>query len=211
MFGQSVWLDYIRRNLFTTGELARLVKEDGLRGMTSNPAIFEKAIAGSTDYAQELQELAKRKDLDAKGVYEQLAIHDIQKAADVLRPVYDGVEAPRRLREPGSFARPRAQDAGDHRGSAPAVESGRPRKPDDQGSRHRRGNSGVSAADQRRHQRQRHAAFRAGRVRASRRGLHRGSRRFCEGRRGRQPHGQRRELLREPHRHVDREHDRRTS
>jgi transaldolase len=59
-----------------------------LRGMTSNPAIFEKAIAGSTDYAQELQDLAKRKDLDAKGVYEQLAIHDIQKAADVLKPVY---------------------------------------------------------------------------------------------------------------------------
>jgi transaldolase/glucose-6-phosphate isomerase len=88
VFGQSVWLDYIRRNLFTTGELARLVNDDGLRGMTSNPAIFEKAIAGSTDYAQELQELAKRKDLDAKGVYEQLAIHDIQQAADVLRPVY---------------------------------------------------------------------------------------------------------------------------
>ena len=93
-FGQSVWLDYIRRNLFTTGELARLVNEDGLRGMTSNPAIFEKAIAGSTDYAQELQELAKRKDLDAKGVYEQLAIHDIQKAADVLKSVY--VESKRR-------------------------------------------------------------------------------------------------------------------
>ena len=93
-FGQSVWLDYIRRNLFTTGELARLVNEDGLRGMTSNPAIFEKAIAGSTDYAEELQELAKRKDLDAKGVYEQLAIHDIQKAADVLKSVY--VESKRR-------------------------------------------------------------------------------------------------------------------
>lgn len=88
-FGQSFWLDYIRRNLFTTGELARLVNEDGLRGMTSNPAIFEKAIAGSTDYAQELQELSRRTDLDAKGVYELLAIHDIQKAADVLRPVYD--------------------------------------------------------------------------------------------------------------------------
>jgi transaldolase/glucose-6-phosphate isomerase len=94
VFGQSVWLDYIRRNLFTTGELARLVNEDGLRGMTSNPAIFEKAIAGSTDYAEELQELAKRKDLDAKGVYEQLAIHDIQKAADVLKSVY--VESKRR-------------------------------------------------------------------------------------------------------------------
>src|SRR5579862_2681900 len=94
VFGQSVWLDYIRRNLFTTGELQRLVTDDGLRGMTSNPAIFEKAIAGSTDYALELQELAKRKDLDAKGVYEQLAIHDIQKAADVLKPVY--VESKRR-------------------------------------------------------------------------------------------------------------------
>ena len=50
-FGQSVWLDYIRRNLITSGELKRLIEEDGLRGMTSNPAIFEKAIAGSTDYA----------------------------------------------------------------------------------------------------------------------------------------------------------------
>lgn len=88
VFGQSVWLDYIRRNLFTTGELAHLVTDDGLRGMTSNPAIFEKAIAGSKDYAQELQELAKRKDLDAKSVYEQLAIHDIQQAADVLQSVY---------------------------------------------------------------------------------------------------------------------------
>src|ERR1700693_580399 len=94
VFGQSVWLDYIRRNLFTTGELARLVEQDGLRGMTSNPAIFEKAIAGSTDYEQELQDLAKRKDIDAKGVYEHLAIHDIQQAADILRPVY--VESKRR-------------------------------------------------------------------------------------------------------------------
>jgi transaldolase / glucose-6-phosphate isomerase len=88
-FGQSVWLDYIRRNLITTGELARMVKEDGLRGMTSNPTIFEKAIAGSTDYSQELDELAKRRDLDAKGIFEQLAIRDIQDAADALRTVYD--------------------------------------------------------------------------------------------------------------------------
>src|SRR6202142_1519761 len=88
-FGQSVWLDYIRRDLIATGELKRLVKEDGLRGMTSNPAIFEKAIAGSADYSQELDELGKRKDLDAKGIIESLAIRDIQDAADVLRPVYD--------------------------------------------------------------------------------------------------------------------------
>ena len=88
-FGQSVWLDYIRRDLISTGELARLVKEDGLRGMTSNPAIFEKAIAGSTDYSEQLDQLAKRKDLDAKGIFEQLAIRDIQDATDVLRSVYD--------------------------------------------------------------------------------------------------------------------------
>jgi transaldolase / glucose-6-phosphate isomerase len=88
-YGQSVWLDYIRRNLISTGELARLIREDGLRGVTSNPSIFEKAIAGSTDYSQALKGLEQRKDLDAKGIYEQLAIRDVQDAADVLRPVYD--------------------------------------------------------------------------------------------------------------------------
>ncbi|HET9802002.1 MAG TPA: bifunctional transaldolase/phosoglucose isomerase, partial [Candidatus Acidoferrum sp.] len=88
-YGQSVWLDYIRRNLFTTGELVRLVKEDGFRGMTSNPAIFEKAIGGSTDYAQELQGLSQRKDLKAKDAFEILAIKDIQSATDILRGVYD--------------------------------------------------------------------------------------------------------------------------
>ena len=55
--GQSIWLDYIRRNLITSGELQRLINEDGLRGMTSNPSIFEKAIAGSTDYADLLEQL----------------------------------------------------------------------------------------------------------------------------------------------------------
>jgi transaldolase/glucose-6-phosphate isomerase len=88
-YGQSVWLDYIRRNLITSGELKRLVDEDGLGGVTSNPAIFEKAITGSTDYADALLELQKRKDLDAMGIYETLAIKDIQNAADILRPVYD--------------------------------------------------------------------------------------------------------------------------
>ncbi|MGH7880723.1 MAG: transaldolase, partial [Candidatus Binataceae bacterium] len=88
-YGQSVWLDYIRRNLITTGELAHLMEEDGLRGITSNPAIFEKAITGSSDYTESLQQLANRKDLDAKGIFEQLAIRDIQDATNVLRPVYD--------------------------------------------------------------------------------------------------------------------------
>jgi len=88
-FGQSVWLDYIRRNLITSGELKRLIDEDGLRGMTSNPSIFEKAISGSTDYADLLQSLQSRTDLDAKARYEILAVRDIQDAADILRPVYD--------------------------------------------------------------------------------------------------------------------------
>jgi transaldolase / glucose-6-phosphate isomerase len=88
-YGQSVWLDYIRRDLLTSGELKRLIDEDGLRGMTSNPAIFEKAIADSTLYSDILQSLRSRSDLDAKGRYEILAIRDIQDAADFLRPVYD--------------------------------------------------------------------------------------------------------------------------
>jgi transaldolase / glucose-6-phosphate isomerase len=88
-FGQSVWLDYIRRDLLTTGELQRMIENDGLRGMTSNPSIFEKAITGSTLYAETLKELEQRKDLDAKGRYEQLAIKDIQAAADIFRPVYE--------------------------------------------------------------------------------------------------------------------------
>src|SRR6202140_3393711 len=88
-YGQSAWLDYIRRSLISSGELKRLVDEDGLGGVTSNPAIFEKAITGSTDYADALVDLQKRKDLDAMGIYEILAIKDIQDAADTLRVVYD--------------------------------------------------------------------------------------------------------------------------
>lgn len=88
-FGQSVWLDYIRRSLLTSGELQRLIDEDGLRGMTSNPSIFEKAITGSTDYTDFLKSLDARPELDAKARYELLAIRDIQDAADILRPVYE--------------------------------------------------------------------------------------------------------------------------
>jgi transaldolase/glucose-6-phosphate isomerase len=91
-FGQSIWLDYIRRDLLKSGELRRLITEDGLRGMTSNPAIFEKAIAGSTQYQDFLDSLANRSDLDAKGRYELLAIRDIQDAADLLGPVYQSTK-----------------------------------------------------------------------------------------------------------------------
>src|SRR5579871_5797312 len=88
-FGQSVWLDYLRRSLFTSGEFSRLITEDGLRGVTSNPSIFEKAIAGSTDYLDALQDIERRRDLEPMALYEALAIRDIRDAADLLRPVYD--------------------------------------------------------------------------------------------------------------------------
>jgi transaldolase len=88
--GQSIWLDYIRRNLIRSGELKRMVDEDGIRGVTSNPTIFEKAIAGSTDYDDALRTmLARDGKAEVEKLYEPLAIEDIQMAADVLRSVYD--------------------------------------------------------------------------------------------------------------------------
>ncbi len=86
--GQSIWLDYIQRSLITNGDLTRMVEDDGVGGVTSNPAIFEKAINGSSDYTEILNHLAKER-LDAKTIYERMAIKDIQDAADLLRSVYD--------------------------------------------------------------------------------------------------------------------------
>src|SRR5512145_44341 len=88
VFGQSVWLDYIRRSLITSGELRRLIDEDGLQGVTSNPAIFEKAVTGSSDY-KEMLEAQEARALDPKTLYEKLAVRDIQDAAEALRPVYE--------------------------------------------------------------------------------------------------------------------------
>jgi transaldolase / glucose-6-phosphate isomerase len=86
--GTSVWLDQIRRSMITGGELERLVREDSLRGVTSNPAIFEKAILGSTDYDEQVAELAEG-GLSAREIYDELAILDVQLACDVLRPVWE--------------------------------------------------------------------------------------------------------------------------
>src|ERR1700704_1182507 len=86
-FGQSPWMDYIRRDLLTSGSLKKMIQEDGLMGMTSNPTIFEKAITGSKDYA-DILESPEAKKLDAKGVYEKIAIRDVQDATDIFKPVY---------------------------------------------------------------------------------------------------------------------------
>src|SRR5574341_1812755 len=89
--GQSIWYDYIRRAFLTPRELGVLI-EQGLRGVTSNPSIFEKAIAGSADYDRDLQSLVQAgKSVDE--IYEALALEDIRRAADLLRPVYDATNA----------------------------------------------------------------------------------------------------------------------
>ena len=86
--GVSVWLDQIRRSLIEGGELQRMVTEESLRGVTSNPSIFEKAILGSSDYDDELRQLAGEQ-LDARAIYDRLAIRDVQLGADVLAGVYE--------------------------------------------------------------------------------------------------------------------------
>ncbi|MGH9667616.1 MAG: transaldolase family protein, partial [Bryobacteraceae bacterium] len=92
-YGQSVWLDYIRRGLITSGDLKKHIDEDGLRGVTSNPAIFEKAINGSDDYSGRLKALEQQGITDPVKLFEGIAVADIQDAADVLRPIYDQTKA----------------------------------------------------------------------------------------------------------------------
>jgi transaldolase/glucose-6-phosphate isomerase len=88
--GQSVWLDYLRRGMFRSGELQGLI-DDGLRGMTSNPTIFEHAIGGSTDYDDALRALAASPRSDQE-IFEQLAVEDVREAADLFRPVYESTD-----------------------------------------------------------------------------------------------------------------------
>src|ERR671926_1011958 len=86
--GQSIWYDNIRRAMLTSGDLAKKIEEDDLRGVTSNPTIFEKAITGSTDYDEQLRQLVEA-GKSVPEIYEDLVVQDIGNAADILRPVYD--------------------------------------------------------------------------------------------------------------------------
>jgi transaldolase/glucose-6-phosphate isomerase len=88
-FGQSVWLDYVRRGLIESGELKRLMDESAVSGVTSNPTIFNKAISGSTDYDRALRALVEGGERNARTLFLQLAVEDIAMTADVLRPIYD--------------------------------------------------------------------------------------------------------------------------
>lgn len=91
-FGQSIWLDYIRRKFITSGELKKLIDEDELRGLTSNPAIFEEAIARSDDYSETIKKLAKA-GKTAEEIFLNLAIEDVQHAADLFKGVYEKTDA----------------------------------------------------------------------------------------------------------------------
>ncbi len=91
-YGQSVWLDSFRRSLVTSGELMALIRDDGLRGITANPSIFEKAIGGSSDYDEAIKKLTRESNPDAGAIYEYLAVEDMQMAAEALRPVYQATE-----------------------------------------------------------------------------------------------------------------------
>src|SRR2546429_6727818 len=86
--GQSIWYDNIRRAMLETGDLAKKIEEDDLRGVTSNPTIFEKAITGSTDYDEQMRSLVKQ-GASVQEIYEALVLDDIGRAADILKPVYD--------------------------------------------------------------------------------------------------------------------------
>ncbi len=88
--GQSIWLDYIRRDLITSGELKRLIQEDGLRGITSNPTIFAKAISEDSDYDSVIAQILRESpEVDLPALFEKIEIEDLRMAADELRPVYD--------------------------------------------------------------------------------------------------------------------------
>ena len=163
-FGQSPWMDYIRRDLLTGGELKKLIHDDGLRGMTSNPSIFEKAISSSKDYA-DILESPDAKKLNATQLYEKIAIRDVQDAADIFKP---GVR-----REPShrdgyvslevspTLALEKDKT---HRRSPASLESGQSPERDDQGPGHQRMRPRNPPASRRRHQHQHHAALRAVRV-----------------------------------------------
>ena len=87
-FGQSIWLDFIDRKIMNTGELKKLIDEDGITGITSNPAIFEKAISSSDDYTADIAKLLEKEESN-EAIFYGVAMQDIRRAADMLKPVYD--------------------------------------------------------------------------------------------------------------------------
>ena len=198
-FGQSIWLDYIRRSLITSGELRKLIEQDGLAGMTSNPVHLRKGHRGRRGICRLPCRAPKDDSLDAKGIYERLAIRDIQDAAEALSPYtfacngHDGYVS---LEVSPLLAHKNAR----HIDEARRLWKPSPSQHDDQGAGHTRRAARHRNVIHRRHQRQYHSTVRAGNVRRSRRAYYAPSKprakagHNCRG-------SQRRQLLRQPHRY----------
>jgi hypothetical protein len=151
--GQSVWLDYLHRRMTRSGELQALI-DKGLRGMTSNPTIFEHAIGGGADYDRQLSELMSSARTDRE-IFEALAIEDVREAADAFRHVYDSTGG-----RDGFVSLDGARSGSRHRrvgnGGSPALAGSEPAERDDQDSGHSRGLARHRTLPQRRNQYQHH-------------------------------------------------------
>ncbi len=207
--GQAVWLDFVERKFLQSGGLRELVAVDGVTGVTSNPSIFEKAMAQGTAYDPGFREQMRNPAATAEELYEGQAILDIKAAAADLRPVYDRLGGKGWLRQSRGVAPPRAARARDDRGRTPPLKLvGEPNlmikvpgtAPGAQAVRvliEEGINVNVTLLFSM-------EAYRAVAVR-----LHGRSRSPARQERAHRPHRQRRELLRQPHRQPDRQEDRR--
>ena len=131
--GQSIWLDNISRASLDQGELAGLIHEIGIRGVTSNPSIFQKAIGNSDDYDAEIRTMLDR---DAFEIYDQLSIADIRRGLDLFLPIYEGSNCTGWLCEFGGFSRIGTRHGRNHRGSEAVVSDLRSTQCDDQDTGH---------------------------------------------------------------------------
>ena len=162
--GQSPWLDYLKRSLIEKGELRMLIARDGLKGVTSNPSIFEKAIGETDEYADALKQFQAQADHSISAIYEHLAIADIRAAADVLGPVYEqthGRDGYISLECSPYLANDTEATIG--RGAA-AVGGGGPAQPDGEGAGDRSGHPCNPPADRSRAKHQHHLAIRRERL-----------------------------------------------
>ena len=176
--GQAVWLDFLARGFVAKGDLQELIDTDGVKGVTSNPSIFEKAIGSSDEYDGAIGKALKKRRPPGGRSVRSVAVEDIQNAADVLRPVYDQLEGRRRFRQPRSLALSGDGHQGHDRRGRAALEGRRPQEPDGQGAGDAGRPARDRASDRRRHQHQHHAAVLAEGLSRGRRGLSRRARKI---------------------------------
>ncbi len=174
-FGQSPWYDNITRTLVREGGLAKLIDEDGIRGVTSNPTIFDKAIGGGEGYDEQLLEL-HRQGVSAEDAFWALAVDDIGGGADLLRPIYDRARPGRRLHLDRGVAAARARHPGDDRAGGGDLRTARPAEHPHQDPGHARGHPRHRGDDRRGHQRQRHVDLQPRPSRGGHRGVPQGAR-----------------------------------